>query len=584
MRKFNHLAFLLALAALRVAAQPAPQPAPAPAPAEAAQPAPAPAEAAQPAPAPQAAPADTSQAAPAENPPANSGDVSIKETEAPKLIVSKGAKDTLSVDFPNEDIRTILRNVADLFELNLVIPDTLQGKASIKLREVTWRQIFQVVLAPAGYTFIEDNNIIKVVTLDSLQQEPVTTEVFILNYAKAADIQPSIAPMIDATAGGKMQIDARANALIITERPTRIKRISAILVDLDKPTQQVMIASKFIEITDTSQKNLGVNWSSLSAYGISAGPFAHSYSQASGVTNNNGTTGTNINVPYMLNGLNSADQINVRSPLVQPAGVGTVTAGTAGLPNTITGIGPASLDTQTFTSSIANATTAVFNADQFNVILSALQSDSSTRLISNPTVVTLNNTPAFINSGTEYPIPNYAYSSTTDSFQITGFTFTPIGIMLKVTPQINDQGFIRLKLNPTVSSISSSVTFGGSGGYSIPIIAAEEVQTEVTLKDGNTLGIGGLVQSSKQKGGNKIPVLGDIPVLGRLFSSKNSTGSGDNLLIFITAKVVSPENTSVSDVFDPRAARAVELQKDDLPGYRDGSDPFAPPPPADDNK
>src|SRR5580692_2781936 len=255
MRKFNHLTFLLVLAAARVAAQPAP----------------------------------------ADNTPANPDDVSIKEAEAPKLIVTKGAKDTLSVDFPNEDIRTILRNVADLFELNLVIPDTLQGKASIKLRDVTWRQIFQVVLSPAGYTFIEDNNIIKIVSLDSVQHEETTTEVFILNYAKAADIQPSISPMIDATAGGKIQVDNRANALIITERPTRIKRISAILVNLDKPTQQVMIESKFIEVTDTSQKNLGVNWSSLSGYGVSAGPFAHSYSQASGVTNNNGTTGTNIN-------------------------------------------------------------------------------------------------------------------------------------------------------------------------------------------------------------------------------------------------------------------------------------------------
>src|ERR1035441_1675977 len=132
MRKFTYLVFLLALAAACANAQPA---------------------------------------APADNPPANPDDVSIKETEAPKLNVTKGAKDTLSVDFPNEDIRTILRNVADLFELNLVIPDTLQGKASIKLRDVTWRQIFQVVLAPAGYTFIEDNNIIKVVSLESLQQE-----------------------------------------------------------------------------------------------------------------------------------------------------------------------------------------------------------------------------------------------------------------------------------------------------------------------------------------------------------------------------------------------------------------------------
>ncbi len=208
------------------------------------------------------------------------------------MTVTQGTKDTLSVDFPNEDIRTILRNVADLFELNLVIPDTLQGKASIKLRDVTWRQIFTVVLAPAGYTYIQDDNIIKVVSLDSLQQEPVETQVFILNYAKAADIQPSIEPLIDATAGGKSQVDTRANALIITERPTRIKRISAILTVLDKPTSQVMIESKFFEIDQNSAKDLGVKWSSLAGYNVSAGPFQRTYSNV--VATNNSNTNTTV--------------------------------------------------------------------------------------------------------------------------------------------------------------------------------------------------------------------------------------------------------------------------------------------------
>jgi len=113
------------------------------------------------------------------------------------------SKDTLSVDFPDEDIRTILRNVADLFELNLVIPDTLQGKTSLKLRDVSWRQIFQVVLSPVGYTFVEDGNIIKVVSQDSLAAEPVSTEVFIINYAKAEDISKTVTALVDSGAGGE---------------------------------------------------------------------------------------------------------------------------------------------------------------------------------------------------------------------------------------------------------------------------------------------------------------------------------------------------------------------------------------------
>ncbi len=106
---------------------------------------------------------------------------------AAAAAVAKGAKDsagheTLSVDFPDEDVRNILRNVADLFELNIIMPETLQGKTTIKLRDVTWRQIFQNVLDPVNYTYVEDGNIIKIVTKDSLNDEAVTTEIFLINY------------------------------------------------------------------------------------------------------------------------------------------------------------------------------------------------------------------------------------------------------------------------------------------------------------------------------------------------------------------------------------------------------------------
>jgi len=521
MRKSTYLALLLALAVVRINAQPAAPVTPAPA--------------AQPA-AP-AAPADNqlaATAAPADTQPANPDEVSIKDTEAAKLIVTKGTKDTLSVDFPNEDIRTILRNVADLFELNLVIPDTLQGKASIKLRDVTWRQIFQVVLAPAGYTYIEDNNIIKVVNVDSLNQEPVTTEVFVLSYAKAADISPSVSPLIDATAGGKVQVDTRANALIITERPTRIKRISAILTDLDKPTSQVMIEAKFFETAQNTTKNIGVNWASLANYHV-------------------GVAGT------VTGG--------------QPQGVVNTTYNQASGETVVNGV-------KTFASALTHATTAVFTADQFSLVLSALQTDSNTKLVSDPTVVTLNNVDAFINVGTEYPIPSYQYNTQTGSFEVSGFEYKDIGIILRVTPQVNVDGFIKLTLQPEVSSISGTVNFGGASGASIPIISTRKAITQVTLKDGSTLGIGGLLQTNTVKGNTKVPLLGNIPVLGRLFDSNADTGSGQELLIFITAKTINPEGGSVSDVFDPRLVRQIGVRKDEMPAYRDGSDPFAPPAPA----
>ena len=213
--------------------------------------------------APATAPAPVAAAPSAGNlAPADPAAVVIKDTDAAQSSATKGkdasGRDTLSVDFPEEDVRNILRNVADLFELNIIIPEALQGKASIKLRDVSWRQIFQSVLSPINYTYIEEGNIIKIVSNDSLQIEPVSTEVFIINYAQAAALLPTLSTLVDATIG-KIVVDTRSNSLVITERPTRMNRIRPIIEQLDRATDQVMIETKFVEVTDRDVKNIGVN-------------------------------------------------------------------------------------------------------------------------------------------------------------------------------------------------------------------------------------------------------------------------------------------------------------------------------------
>lgn len=445
-----------------------------------------------------------------------SASVSAQASERPNLT---RAKDTLSVDFPDEEIRTVLRNVADLFELNLVIPDTLQGKTSIKLRDVTWRQIFKVVLEPVGYTFIEDGNIIKVVTSDSLNLEPLSTDVFVLNYARAADIKPSLDALVDPKLGGKIVVDSRSNALVVTERPSAIQKIRPIIVSLDKATEQVMIETKFIEVTDTDAKKLGVNWSSLDAYNVGTG----------GKTTRNYT--------------DSAAREN---------GV--------------------------FTDSVSRVTQAVFSADQFQATISALQTSNNTKLVSNPTVVTLNNSEASINIGEEFPVPSYTFNQERGSFEVSGFSYKPIGVLLKVTPQVNSTGFIKLTVEPEVSNRTNTVNFGGASGAVIPIIGVRKTKTQITLKDGYTLGIGGLIESSLTTGDSKIPVLGSIPGLGRLFRHDTRNNTQRNLIVFITAHTIKPDGATVGEVFDPRMIRDMKITKDELPGFRDGSDPFYQPP------
>jgi type IV pilus assembly protein PilQ len=567
--------------------------------------------------------------------------VSVQGSQPALNSVSRD-KDTLSVDFPDEDIKTILRNVADLFELNLVVPDTLTGKTSIKLRDVTWRQIFQVVLAPAGYTYIEEANIIKIVSNELLQQEPAATEVFILNNAKASDIKPTIDGLIDAAAGGKIVIDARSNALVITERPSRMGRIRGIIDQLDKATDQVMIESKFVEVTDRDIRNIGVNWAGLQNMQLSAGKLTQTFTRDRGQTFNNGnnstansgsssnnntssssnsgsTSGTNNtstlgNTATYSTGLADpssgvSSSFNPSTGVVSglPTSIPTVTTNSNYTPATVTT--PATADAlNTFNGNATNGTSAsttnslantlasgltntassavnqlmgltntggttrlasaVFSASDFSIVLSALKSQSNTKIVSNPTVVTLNNTEATLNIGQEFPIPSYTYNSERGTFEVSGFQYKPIGIILKVTPQVNGRGVIKLNLEPEVSQRNGDTSFGGAGGAQIPIIATRKAKTQVSLKDGFTMGIGGLITTSQNHGGTKVPVLGNIPVLGRLFSSKTVNDETTNLLIFITAKTVSADGATVEEVFDPRALSSVNMTHDDLPGYR----------------
>lgn len=592
----------------------------------------------------QTTPTETFAEVPANTVPA---DFVIKDdpAEAAATLTKSAATtggDTLSVDFPDEDIRNILRNVADLFEINLVVPDTLQGRTSIKLRDVTWRQIFQVVLSPVGFTYIEEGNIIKIVSNESLAAEPLSTEVFIINYAPAAELKPALDPLANSPGGG-IRVDVRSNALIITERPTQINKIRPIIEQLDKATAQVMIESKFVEVTNADVKNIGVNWTSLSGMQLGVGGINQQWDRERGQTrttgrdgtsgssstqgntgsssstasNTTGTTGgttggsttTNTGGFTTTESTTSSGDLLTFNPITNLPTVtpippvsntttntslpssqttttsGTTTGSTASNNNTVTDSLGSTLSSTasnavnnlfglTNTSGTNRLASAVFSSSDFNIILSALKTTNDTKLVSNPTVVTLNNSEATINIGQEFPIPNYTYNQERGTYEVSGFEYKPLGIILKVTPQVNAQGFIKLDVEPEVSSSSESASFGGA---QIPIVVTRKTKTQVSLKDGYTMGIGGLIENRVSKGQTKVPVLGSIPVLGRLFRSDSTNDSMRNLIIFITAKTVSPDGAPIEEVFDSRAVRQMQMRRDELPGYRDGSDPFLPP-------
>jgi type IV pilus assembly protein PilQ len=360
-----------------------------------------------------------------------------------------------------------------------------------------------------------------------------------------------------------------------------------------------MIESKFVEVASSDVKNIGVNWASLAAYELNAGNLTGDFTRSrqldrtSGFRRDNQTTriGQNQTTNTTLNTINNGqDNGSTNTNTVTSSG-GVVTSTsstgtTGGLTNSTTVVNTDGTNNTTtdgvnnlfsdlgsllLTDGTARTMNAVFSASDFSLVLSALQSLQKTKVISNPTIVTLNNTQAMINVGQERPIPNYTYNSERGVYEVSGFTYRPIGVILKVTPQVNSRGFIKLTVEPEVSQSSRDANFQGAA---IPIVESRKATTTVSLKDGFTMGIGGLMQSNSTNGSNKVPVLGDIPLLGRLFKSDARNMESTNLIIFITAKTISAEGATVEEVFNSERVRELELRREDLPGYRDGTSPF----------
>jgi type IV pilus assembly protein PilQ len=423
--------------------------------------------------------------------------------------VAKPDAAQIDVNFPNDEIRNIIRSVAELNDLNVVIPETLVGKVSIKLKHVTWRQVFDVVLEPIGYTYIEEGNIIKIRSVQDLLTEPMQTQVFLVNYAKATELNPAIVPLVEASAGGRALVDARTNSLVVTERSSRLKRIEEIIKRLDRPTEQVMIESKFIEVTDTQMEDLGLDWSSMKGL------------KATGKASSTVTSTYDNNLSDVRPNLDT-DYVRVNS--------------------------------------------AVLSMDAFSLVLNALNTDNKVEMVSNPTIVTMNNIPAKIHIGEEYPIPNYQYNEEQGTYEISGFEYKPIGISMDVTPQVNNNGLINLQIKPEISSQNGSVNFGGASGADIPIITQRKTSSTVTIKSGYTLAIGGLIQSTTSGKETKVPFLGSIPLLGRLFTNNSDSEDKRNLVIFITAKILDPEGATYKDVVSSQNMMDLGISEADLPG------------------
>lgn len=426
-----------------------------------------------------------------------------------------------SLEFREVDIKDVLRQLSKQFNLNIIFSEKVLGLITVQLSNVTLDEALDSIITINGFTYTKKDNVLKVTTPEEAEREGKQTKLFRLNNADALTLKESLHKVL--TPDGSIEADSRSNSLIITDTLSTINKIEQIIPTLDSPTPQVLIEAKFIETSLTNSEKLGIDWqTTIKAIG-SKRPTTFPFDKW-------GSDKDMYPVPkYSATKDATTGQITVTTDfpftndlVLKP-----------GAPFQFGAFPMVAADKFTF---------GTLDFSSLQGVLDFLRERKKTKLIANPRVVTLNNQKSSINVGKVLSEPLYERNATTGAMEITGWEKYNVGVILEVTPQVSPDGHIRLKLKPEVSSLIgyASTRSGVSEG---PITSTRTVETEVLIKDGQTVAIGGLVKDESLNNVKKIPILGDIPILGLLFTRKEVGSSSSptektDLLIFVTARII----------------------------------------------
>jgi type IV pilus assembly protein PilQ len=453
-------------------------------------------------------------------------------------------------NFPNEDVRTIISSVATLFNLNVIIPDTLTGTTTIQLHDVTWQQIFKYVLDPLGYTYTVDgtgdNAVIQIKSKSDIAGEPMETRVIPVNSAQAADLAKSLNNFLDTTSKPPETIipDARTNFLIVTAHPSKMNSIQNAIDRLDKPTQQVFIEAKFVEVQANDDKDLGISW------------------------NFNGTPLGSVGYAYQYGVYEGLGSINSSGALPGP-GLPQLTVAQSSFGPT-----PANNLNQLTPSTSLNPSVpfrkaldlAFFNQAQYTAVLHALQTVTHAKLVSDSTAVTVDNQEITLYSGTTISVVFPSLNNQTGQTSPGEIKTYDIGVKLRVKPHVTNNGFINLTLNPELSRLDPTTDTYYNTKY--PRFDTRKLtDANVSVKDGFTLAVGGLIDDQDSTNSSKVPFLGDIPFIGNLFKSTETIRQRNNLIIFVTARTLSNDGASYRDVVTEDTMLRTGLTAPEIPGY-----------------
>lgn len=433
----------------------------------------------------------------------------------------------LSLNFQNIEVRSLLQVIADFTNFNIVTSDTVTGALTLRLKDVPWDQALQIIMDAKGLGMRKSGTVLWIAPKDEIDErvrkdyeaaaaiqklEPVRTQAYQLNYAKAADIVTQLTTS-NTSGGGSSQnarflsergsaiAEPRTNQLFVTDTPAKLEEVRQLLLTLDVPVRQVMIEARIVEARDTFGRSLGVrlgggdlraNRGGDGGYGIGGGNRLALGTNYGNATNSAGFGG-NVDVDALKGSF-----VNLPASLSNVTGVGS------------------------FALSIFNSA-----ANRFLTLeLSAMEADGQGKIVSSPRLITADQTKALIEQGTEYP-----YSVTAPNGATT-IAFKKAVLKLEVTPQITPEGNIILDLDVNKDSRGESTEQGVA-------IDTKHVKTQVLVENGGTVVIGGIFEMEETHQENKIPLLGDVPVVGNLFKNRTKESSKREMLVFITPKVIT---------------------------------------------
>ena len=438
----------------------------------------------------------------------------LEVREIPDELLQERRRETyegerLSLNFQNIEVRSVLQLIADFTGLNLVVSDSVGGSLTLRLKNVPWDQALDIILKTKGLGMRENGNVLYIapneeiaarekLELESQQQveelAPLRSEFMEINYAKASELAALLKDSDNSLLSerGQVSVDERTNTLLIQDTAFKLNEIRRLIDRLDIPVKQVLIESRIVVANDDFSKDLGAKFGVFNA-------------ETGDLFNNEPTdvVGGNLNLLEPLtegDPIPIEDTLNVNLPLADATRAGQFAFSFIRLP---------------FGYAV-------------NLELSAAQAESRAEVMSNPRIITANQSTARIESGTEIPYVSQTSSGATD------VEFKKAVLSLEVTPQITPDDRVNMEVSVTNDSVGDVVS-------GVPSINTNEVTSNVLVDNGQTIVLGGIYTEDNTESYTKVPFFGDLPIAGRLFRRDSLTEDKQELLIFITPKIIDEQ-------------------------------------------